>query len=170
MNEGERSSGVVIGKVTAVKDPTKLGQIQVTYPWLSGPETRWVSVAAPMAGKDRGFFCMPRVDDEVILAFHMGMWDHPIVIGFTWNPVQTPPSPDERLCMWRSENDHTIYLVDSTEVAGNRGALIIKDGHENTIVMTNTHITIKSRGALSLEADGVITIDGRPVKKIGPEI
>ena len=83
MNEGERSSGVVIGKVTAVKDPTKLGQIQVTYPWLSGPETRWVSVAAPMAGKDRGFFCMPRVDDEVILAFHMGMWDHPIVIGFT---------------------------------------------------------------------------------------
>jgi len=37
-------------------------------------------------------------------------------------------------------------------------------------VMTNTHITIKSRGALSLEADGVITIDGRPVKKIGPEI
>ena len=46
MNEGERSAGIVIGKVTAVKDPTKLGQIQVTYPWLTGPETRWVSVAA----------------------------------------------------------------------------------------------------------------------------
>jgi hypothetical protein len=72
--------------------------------------------------------------------------------------------------MWRSENDHTIYLVDSTEANGNRGALIIQDGHENTIVMTNTHITIKSRGALNLEADGVITIGGRPVKKIGPEI
>lgn len=170
MNQGERSAGIVIGKVTAVKDPDKLGRIEVTYPWLTGPETRWVSVAAPMAGNDRGFFCMPKVNDEVILAFHMNMWDHPIVMGFMWNPVQKPPSPDERMCMWRSDNKHTIRLVDSTPTNGNMGGIFIEDGHGNAIVMTNTHVTIKSRGALNIEAVGVVTIDGRPVKKIGPEI
>jgi len=51
MNEGERSSGVVIGKVTAVKDPTKLGQIQVTYPWLSGP--RLAGSASPRRWRAR---------------------------------------------------------------------------------------------------------------------
>ena len=170
MNQGERSAGIVIGKVTAVKDPDQHGRIQVAYPWVGGPETRWVSVAAPMAGNDRGFFCMPKVDDEVILGFHMNMWDHPIVIGFLWNPVQQPPSTDERQCMWRSDNKHTIRLVDSTPNNGNLGGIFIEDGHGNAIVMTNTHVTIKSRGALTIEAAGVITIDGRPVKKIGPEI
>jgi uncharacterized protein involved in type VI secretion and phage assembly len=170
MNRGERGVGIVIGKVTAVKDPDGLGRIQVTYPWLEGPETRWVSVAAPMAGNDRGFFCMPRIDDEVLIGFHMNMWDHPIVLGFMWNPVLKPPSPDERQCMWRSENKHTIRLVDSTPTNGDLGGIFIEDGHGNAIVMTNTHITLKSRGGLTLEAAGPITIDGRPVKKIGPEI
>ena len=170
MNPGERSAGIVFGKVTAVKDPQALGQIQVTYPWLSGPETRWVPVASPMAGSDRGAFFMPEVDDEVILGFNQGMWDHPVVLGFTWNPKQKPPSPDERQRMLRSKNGHTIRFVDSTETAGNKGALIVEDAHGNMIVMTNSHISISAIGALTIEAGGVITIGGRPVKKIGPEI
>ena len=170
MNSGERSAGIVLGKVTAVKDPDQHGRVQVSYPWVNGPETRWVSVAAPMAGNDRGFFCMPKIDDEVILAFHMNMWDHPVVMGFLWNPVQKAPSPDERQCMWRSDNKHTIRLVDSTPNKGDVGGIFLEDGHGNAITMTNTNITIKSQGALTIEAAGVITIDGRPVKKVGPEI
>ena len=53
MNSAEHSAGIVIGKVTAVKDPERQGRIQVNYPWLSGPEERWVSVAAPMACSER---------------------------------------------------------------------------------------------------------------------
>jgi uncharacterized protein involved in type VI secretion and phage assembly len=170
MNTGERSAGVVFGKVTAVKDVEGLGRIQVTYPWLSGPETRWVPVAAPMAGGDRGAFFMPELDDEVVLGFDQGMWDHPIVLGFTWNEKQKAPSGDERQRMIRSKNGHTIRFVDSTPVAGNKGALIIEDGHGNTIVMTNSHVSISAVGSLTIQAGGVITIDGRPVKKIGPEI
>jgi len=109
VSNGERSNGIVIGKVTEVTDPEGLGRIQVNYPWLSGPERRWVSVASPMAGGDRGAFFMPEVDDEVILAFQNGHWDAPFVIGFTWNPQQRPPSADPRQRMIRSRNGDSSW-------------------------------------------------------------
>jgi len=165
----ERVQGIVIGKVTAVKDEDNLGRIQVTYPWLNGPVQRMVSVAAPMAGGDRGVFFMPEIDDEVLLAFDQGMYDHPYVIGFLWNQQQKAPSPDERQRMIRSKNGHAIRFVDSTPVAGNKGALIIEDAHGNTITLTNTHINIHSRGALVLEGNSV-TINGRVVRSAGPPI
>src|SRR5262249_9570368 len=147
MNGGQ-TSGIVIGKVTKVRDDEGLGRIQVNYPWLTGPEERWVSVASPMAGPDRGMFFMPEIDDEVILRFNQGNWDHPYVIGFLWNPVQNPPSTDERQRMIRSKNGHTIRLVDSTPASGNQGALIIQDAHGNLISMTNGRVVINAVGAL----------------------
>jgi uncharacterized protein involved in type VI secretion and phage assembly len=165
----ERIGGIVIGKVTSVKDPEQLGRIQVTYPWLNGPVQRMVPVAAPMAGGDRGAFFMPEIDDEVIVGFDQGMFDNPYVLGFLWNRQQKPPSGDERQRMIRSKNGHTIRFVDSTPVAGNKGALIIEDAHGNTIVMTNSHMTIKSRGALIIDGASV-TLCGRVVQPAGPPI
>jgi uncharacterized protein involved in type VI secretion and phage assembly len=170
MSSEERSAGIAIGKVTAVKDPEKLGRIQVNYPWLSGPEERWVAVSAPMAGGDRGTFFMPEIDDEVILAFDHGHLDHPYVIGFLWNPQQRPPSPDERQRMIRSKNGHTIRFVDSTPTSGNQGALIIEDGHGNVVSLTNGRVVIHSKGALQLLADGDVHIGTRLIRKIGPPI
>lgn len=86
MNPGERSAGVVLAVVTDVKDPEGLGRIKIRYPFLDDGEQRWVPVGAPMAGDDRGVFVMPEIDDEAIVAFGHGMWDHPYVIGFLWNP------------------------------------------------------------------------------------
>jgi uncharacterized protein involved in type VI secretion and phage assembly len=165
----ERTQGIIIGKVTAVKDKENLGRIQVTYPWLNGPVQRMVPVASPMAGTERGMFFMPEVDDEVLLAFNHGMFDHPYVIGFLWNHQQKAPSPDERQRMIKSKNGHTIRFVDSTPFAGNKGALIISDAHDNTIMMTNSHITIKTRGELHIEAASM-TINGRLVRSAGPPI
>lgn len=169
MNSHERSAGIVIGKVTRTQDDQGLGRIQVNYPWLNGPEERWVSVASPMAGPDRGTFFMPEVDDEVILAFHQGMWDDPVVIGFLWNPQQRPPSADPRQRMIRSKNGHAIRFVDSTPNAGNQGALIIEDGHGNTIILTNGHLSITAVGRMSITAAD-LTLQGRNVRVTGGPI
>jgi uncharacterized protein involved in type VI secretion and phage assembly len=169
VNPGERSAGIVIGTVTAVKDPKKLGRIQVSYPFLDEQEKRWVPVGAPMAGDDRGIFVMPEIGDEAIVAFDQGMWDHPYVIGFLWNPQQKPPSPDERQRMIRSKNGHTIRFVDTTPNAGNKGALIIEDAHGNSIVMSNTQVIIHSRGHMALSAASM-SIMNRLVKPVGGEI
>lgn len=169
MSNGERSAGVVIGKVTGVSDPEHLGRIQVTYPWLSGPEERWVPVAAPMAGADRGIFCMPEMDDEVLLAFDHGHLDHPYVIGFLWNARQTPPSADERQRVIRSKNGHTIRLVDSTPDSGNQGAVVVEDAHGNIITMTNGRMVIRAIGVLEISA-GSVLLQNRLVRPIGGPI
>jgi uncharacterized protein involved in type VI secretion and phage assembly len=161
--------GVVIGKVTNVHDPEGLGRIQVCFPWLGDAHTEWVAVASIMAGKDRGAFFMPEVEDEVLLAFQQGDWDHPFVIGFLWNAVQTPPSRDERQRMIRSVNGHTIRFVDSEPSSGNRGALIIEDAHGNVITLTNGVVTIHSKGHLALTAS-TMTIMNRPVRPVGGPI
>ena len=58
---------------------------------------------------------------------------------------------------------------DAEENAGNHGALIIEDAHGNAITLTNSQITIHSKGHLRIEAN-TMTIMGRPVNPVGAEI
>lgn len=169
MNTKERAPGLVIGKVTGNRDPDGLGRIQVNYPFLDQPEERWISMAAPMAGPNTGFFAMPEVNDEVVVAFHHGMWDDPVAIAMLWNPVQPPPSSDPRQRIWRSKNGHAVRMLDPDPASGNRGALIIEDGHGNTIVMTNGHLSITAVGRLSITAADM-SLQGRLVRPIGGPI
>ena len=152
-----RFSGVVLGVVTDTDDPEGAGRVKVRYPWLGSEEqSNWASMTAPMAGDDRGLFWSPEKDDEVVLAFHHGDVAHPFIIGFTWNGVHRPPSGDGRQRVIRSVNGHTIRFVDSTPTSGDAGALIIEDGNQNTIIMSNGKITIKAMGRLELEGAQVV--------------
>ncbi len=82
----DRFYGVVIGVVTNNQDPDNLHRVKVKFPWLGDDiESNWARVAAPMAGKDRGAYFLPEVDDEVLIAFEHGRVDHPYVIGSLWN-------------------------------------------------------------------------------------
>lgn len=163
------TGGIVIGKVTEVKDPSGLGRIKVRYPHMDDTLTEWVSVASIMAGSDRGCFFMPEVDDEVALAFQHGDWDHPFIIGFLWNPVQGPPSADPRQRMIRSKNGHTIRFVDSTPNGGNKGALIIEDAHGSVITLTNGLIHIHSEMHVEISCKSM-NIMNRKVRPIGGPI
>jgi phage baseplate assembly protein V len=162
----EPTSGVVIGQVTS-NDPNGEGKIEVRFPWLGeSSEPRWCSVASPMAGADRGIYFMPEVGDEVLVAFDHGDFDHGYVIGFTWNPVNRPPSNSSDQRIIKSREGHTIRFLDSESVGGNHGALIIEDAHGNAITMTNGVITIFSRGHLDIRAS-TMTIMNRVVSPLG---
>jgi uncharacterized protein involved in type VI secretion and phage assembly len=165
----DKTGGVVIAKVIDVNDPEKAGRIRVRYPWLDDTHTEWAPVASIMAGPDRGCFVMPEVDDEALVAFELGDWDHPIVVGFLWNQAQQPPSTDPRQRMIRSVNGHTIRLVDSTPTGGNKGAIVIEDAHGNVITLTNGLISIHSEMHIEVSAKSV-KIMGRPVRPVGGPI
>jgi uncharacterized protein involved in type VI secretion and phage assembly len=84
--------GVVIGVVTNNQDPEKIGRVKVRFPWLDDTdESYWAPVATMMAGKDRGSWFLPEVDDEVLVAFGHGDVRFPYVVGAFWNGVDTPP-------------------------------------------------------------------------------
>ena len=163
------SGGIVIGKVTEVKDPQGNARIKVRYPHMGDVTTEWSAVASIMAGGDRGCFFMPEVDDEVVLAFQHGDFDHPYIIGFLWNPVQAPPSADPRQRMIRSKNGHTIRLIDSTENGGNKGGIVIEDGHGTTIALTNGLVRIHSDARVEISG-AEVRIMGRPVLAVGGPI
>jgi uncharacterized protein involved in type VI secretion and phage assembly len=165
----EPTAGVVIGKVSGVEDEEGLGRIQVTYPWLGETSrSRWASVASIMAGPGRGAFFMPEIDDEVLIAFEHGDWDHPYVIGFLWNEVQPPPSVSVHQRMIGSVNGQRIRLLDPAPGAdGDQGAIVIEDANGNKITMTNSVMRIRCNGQLEIDATGTIKIGGRLVNKLG---
>ncbi len=153
----DRMQGIVIGKVTAVKDPQNQGRIMVQFPWLDDTlQSTWASMVAPFAGGDRGMFFMPEVGDEVIVGFEHGDFTHAYVMGAMWNGVAGSPSPDPRQRMIRSKNGHCIRFVDSTPNSGNLGALIIEDAHGNRVTMTNSTMTISAQTTLVIEASALV--------------
>lgn len=160
---------ICVGKVTSVNDPEQLGQVQVSFAWAEEPMQRWVPVASPMAGNERGWFVMPEVHDEVLVAFDQARFDHAYIIGFLWNKQQRPPSPDPRQRMFRSVNGHCIRFIDSPEQDGDKGSIVIESAYGDTIVMGNSHLSITSRGAVQINAASV-TISGRVVRPVGPPI
>lgn len=82
---------IVVGLVTNNEDPEGLGRIKVKYPWLmADSESFWIRMATPMAGPERGFYFLPEVDDEVLVAFEHGDIHRGYMIGALWNGVDKP--------------------------------------------------------------------------------
>lgn len=109
--------GVEIGIVTNVQDPEKLGRVKVKFPRLpTGPESTWCRVAQPSAGAGRGFYWLPQVEDEVLVAFERGEANVPYVIGSLWNgkdkPMASAYTDDNSKAMIQTKSGHQIILDD----------------------------------------------------------
>jgi uncharacterized protein involved in type VI secretion and phage assembly len=169
--------GVVVGIVTNNQDPEKLGRVKVKYPWLSdSEESHWARMATLMAGKDRGSFYLPEVDDEVLLAFEHGDVRFPYVIGMLWNGKDTPRydnsdgKNDLRVITSRSghefifnDNDqqgkvtihtrknHTITLDDSA--GGEKISIVDRTGNNSVVIDSNQNsIAVKSEARLTIDS------------------
>jgi uncharacterized protein involved in type VI secretion and phage assembly len=166
--QGNRYYGVVVGVVTNNQDPDNMHRVKVRFPWLSNDvESNWARVASPMAGHDRGVYCLPEVDDEVLVAFEHGRVDHPYVLGSLWNGKDDPPESNDN-----GENNHrTIksrsgHIVRLNDAAGSETIEIIDKTGDNRIIVNtaqnsitieaDSDITIKSAtGKLTMEANGI---------------
>ena len=62
-----------MGNVTNNKDPEGWGRVKVKFPTLTEEhESNWARVVALGAAKQRGFDCLPEVNDEVLVGFEHG--------------------------------------------------------------------------------------------------
>lgn len=147
-----RFTGVFIALVTNVNDPHALGRIQIQFPWFDPDLRSWARVAAPMAGSKRGAFFMPEVDDEVLVAFEHGDFNHPLVLGFLWNGVDKPPETDPQNRVLVTPGGHTIRLEDGTDKK-----LIVRSSGGHEIALDDSaagqQLSIKTTGGLSITMD-----------------
>jgi phage baseplate assembly protein gpV len=161
--------GVAISIVTDIKDPEGQGRVRVRFPHQPEILSAWAPIAAAMAGKNRGAYLMPEVGDEALVAFEQGDFDHPYIVGFLWNGVDTPPAQDFRDRKIVSLNGHFIEFIDASPNGGSKGAVVIQDAHGNRITMSNGMIHMQSTGVLLLEG-ATITLNGRVLTPSGNPI
>lgn len=105
-------TGLVVGPAGQEIDVDEHGRVEVEFRWdrrdLHGPgASRRVRVSQGWAGIGYGIVALPRVNDEVVVAFLDGDPDEPLIVGRLHNPAR--PSPlnlpeDATVTTWRSRS------------------------------------------------------------------
>jgi uncharacterized protein involved in type VI secretion and phage assembly len=155
---------VEVGIVTNVQDPNKLGRIKLQLPRLpGGPETDWARVAQPAAGAGRGFYWLPEVGDEVLIAFELGQANRPYVLGALWNgkdkPMDGAYADDNTTRMIQTRSGHKIVLCDKP---GEEKIVIADKSGNRTItfdVKAKKLLVEAKEGDIELHAEKKIVLD-----------
>ena len=89
-------TAVVVGNSGDEIFTDKYGRIKVQFPWdrqgqNNADSSCWIRVATPWAGTQWGIIHIPRVGQEVVVAFEEGDPDRPIVVGSVYNAQEMPP-------------------------------------------------------------------------------
>ena len=161
--------GVVVGLVTNNQDPDNLGRVKVQFPWLSHEnESAWARIVTPMAGNNRGLYCLPEVDDEVLVMFEQGDPSYPFVLGALWNAKDKPPGNNSdgknNVRLIQSRSGHQIRLNDED---GNETIEIIDKTGKNKLVIdtSNNSIAITSDKDIMLSAPkGTIKLEAKTIE------
>jgi len=142
----------------------------VKFPWLSDDvESDWARLVGTGAGADRGFFCLPEVNDEVLVVFEQGDMDRPYVIGDLWNGEDEPPLSAEAAVengrvhkrTFKTRVGHTLTFIDDgsdegivLETAGGHKLILSDDQQKVTLQTSGGHVlTLDDSGSeISVES------------------
>jgi uncharacterized protein involved in type VI secretion and phage assembly len=179
----EPGQAFLVGIVTDNKDPKGWGRVKVKFPTLTEDHnSNWARMVSVGAGNQRGFDCLPEINDEVLVAFEHGDIHRPYVIGGVWNGKDAPPEPvgnsvkggKVRLRTIKTRTGHQIQFVEEDQAGiyvethgGHKIRLNDSDrsitvsstgGHKILLDDTSGSVTISSVGNLRIQAMGNIDI------------
>ena len=171
-------SGLQIGVITALEDdPEGEERIKVRLPLVNPDEEGvWARMAALDAGKERGTFFRPEIDDEVVVGFLNDDPRYPVVLGMlhsSANPAPEPGQDDNHRKGYVSREKMLFTFDDEKKIitletpTGNKVVLseedkgiVLEDENSNKIILNDSGITIESCKDLTLKAAKDITIEG----------
>ena len=171
------------GIVTNNNDPDGLGRVKVKFPWLDSEiESDWARIVSPGAGDSRGLYCLPEVNDEVLVVFEQGEIGRPVVIGGVWNGVDKPPAAVSDVQqngnvvqrMFTSRKGHKIVIHEENEASitietagghqivldDDSGKILVKSkgGQELSIDDSGSQVLVKGSGTVEIEANTNLAI------------
>jgi phage protein D/phage baseplate assembly protein gpV len=166
-NGGTLWGGLVPAIVTNNKDPDNMGRVKLKFPWIDpNLESNWARVIAPGAGNMRGIFWLPEVNDEVMVAFEHGDFNHPYIVGGVWNgqdaTVETANAAvaadgKVKIRTLKTRTGHLIRFTD--EDAGGKIEIIdAKQGTTITLDGAQKSLTIICKGDVKLDATGKVNL------------
>ena len=161
-NGGPRKvDSIIVGVVTNNNDPDKMGRVKISLPSVNEVETFWAPVLLPAAGNERGISMLPRVDEQVIVAFENGDPSYPVVLGSMFNGRDKPGSE-----MAVTDGSFALKSDDNVLVAAKKDINLRSDGG-NWDIQIGGDILEKGKksykgeftSAWNLKATGGITVE-----------
>ena len=145
------------------KDPEQLGRIRVQFLWQTSRTasmTPWLRITQPHGGDDKGFYFIPEIGEEVMVAFENGNAEKPYVVGTLYHGQQRPGNPwpdnNNNVKAIRTRNGHTVEIHDE----GQGGYIRIYDYQKENYILTYSTdeklIKLESTGNIELYAQNDI--------------
>ena len=83
-HQSSKFFGKYRGRVTDNRDPLLRGRLKLQVPQVLGTSEVWALPCVPYAGKDVGFFALPKTGTSVWVEFEAGDPSYPICTGMLW--------------------------------------------------------------------------------------
>lgn len=167
--------GLHTGIVTSIEDKTGEYRVKTRLPLVNeNDEGVYARIATLDAGKGRGTFFRPELDDEVLIGFMNNDPRHPVILGMLHSSNKTSPLEPE------AANNQKGYISRSgikmlfddekksfhIETPGNRvididdeaGTITIQDANSNKLLMDENGISIETAKDLTLKAGKSISL------------
>ncbi len=152
-------------KVMDNNDPEALGRIKVQFTWQQDENTvsPWLRMLTPHSGLEKGFYFIPEIGDEVLVAFEGGNAEKPYIMGSLYHGNAKPDdawlNDQNDIKAIRTRSGHTIEFNDKD---GGEEVKIYDYNKDNYVITLSSHeskVTIESKGDMKLKAEGDFEIE-----------
>src|SRR5690554_2214990 len=168
--------------VTDNADPDKLGRVQVRFFWQDQDATsNWMRVQTPGAGtsavieKNRGFWFVPEIGDQVMVAFEQGDPSRPFVAGSLFHMNNTSGMvADNNIKAITTRSGHTIEFDDTDgaekiHIRDNGGSVITFDTQEKSLLISSMETLNLSAKNVNIAAEENVTIGAQQNVELAAE-
>ncbi len=158
----------VVGAPGKEIDVDKEGRVEVRFHWDTRRQgsSRRVRLAMPWAGTSRGFWTLPRVGDEVVIAYLDGDPDEPLVVGSVHNAVAPPAAalPEaETQSWWKSKSTpgSDVYNAVLMEDRRDNELLALYAGRDSLMNTTRrSEILVGENQRVSISGSQTVSVGG----------
>jgi Rhs element Vgr protein len=165
-------SEMQLAEVKDVNDPDSLGRIKVQFSWQRSTDhmSPWIRVVSPYAGNQTGFYFVPEIGDQVLVAFEENHPERPYVLGSLYHGESKPENFQAKnyLKGIKTKGANVILLNDEKDkesVAVTSPKDISITGTDGKITITGKDlVTIESKGKdIQITSAGTITIQAKKI-------
>lgn len=136
-------------------DPAGLGRIQVAFAWQQESEakTPWIRMTNPHSGGNKGFYFIPEVGEEVLIAFEGGNAEKPFVLGAMYNGSASSGYADQenKIKAIHTRSGHIIKFTEDESIQ-----ITDKSGNEILFDTTSKNITITAPETVTINAKNIV--------------
>lgn len=157
-----------LGVVADNCDPEGLARVRCKYPLFADDLMgAWAPVVSPGAGPQSGWFFLPNVGDEVLVAFEHNDIKRPVVLGMLWAAQRPPPhdaadAASSLLTLASHEKGARLEFDDQADEIR-----LFAPGDKTTMTLSKDGIAIKTDGDVALTSmQGRVVIAGKTVELV----